>query len=259
MGITLIRTAFVALVLLAGPGAAASAWADPTHDPGGGTLETINRYIFGFNRWVAGSFGTVSEWDAAVSPEIASAMGNFFANYVNEPTTLIAGLTAGDGPTALHATKRFLINTTLGFGGVFDAAAARGLPAKHLDWGLGACAQGVSDGPFVVIPMIGPRTSRDAILDVLPAQAIVFYGTHLLLGPFIGMGGVVLLQLPELFVEVLAFRQMDLEATGINADNYDATRDRYIAYRQRRCQEYKAALAQRRAAPRSGPRIADNN
>jgi phospholipid-binding lipoprotein MlaA len=261
MGVSLTRTAVVALALVTG---SAAAHADPTHDAGPvhdagrGTLETINSYIFGFNRWVTGSFGTVSEWDAAVAPEIASAMGNLFSTYINEPATIIAGLTAGDGATALHASKRLLINATLGFGGVFDAASTRGLPAKHLDWGLGACAQGVSDGPFVVIPLIGPRTSRDAILDVLPAQAIVFYGTYLVLGPFIGIGGVALLQFPELFVEALAFRQMDLEATGIEADSYETTRNRYVAYRQRRCDEYKADLAQRRTARQSGPRLASD-
>lgn len=226
-----------------------------TPDPAGGTLETVNRHIFRFNRWIMATFGTISELETTVPAAVSAAMGNLFANYVNEPVTMVAGVTAGDSDAVVHATKRFLLNTTLGVGGLYDAATARGLPARHLDWGLAACARGVSDGPYIVVPLIGPRTSRDAMLDVLPAQAIVFYGTYLILGPFIGLGGVAALQFPELFVEALAFRQMDLEAASIDAENYDASRDGYLAYRARRCEEYKAELAQRRGL-RPGPRVA---
>lgn len=235
------------LLLMAAPVAVAQSLSGPrTPDPAGGTLETVNRHLYDFNRWVAASVGTVSQWDSALPPALTSAMGNLFSNYINEPVTIVAGITAGDSATALHATKRFLLNTTLGVGGLFDAAAARGLPARHLDWGLAACAQGMGDGPYMVIPLIGPRTSRDAVFDVLPAQAIVFYGTYLALGPFIGLSGVALLQFPELIVEALAFRQMDLDAAGLEADDYDAARDRYLEYRARRCADYKAELAQRR-------------
>jgi phospholipid-binding lipoprotein MlaA len=251
-----LRAALVALALLAGqPAIADTPEAVATPDPGRATLETFNRHIFRFNRWVAASFGTVSEWDGAVPPALAGAMANVFSTYVNEPVTMVAGATAADVETVVYAGKRFLLNATLGIAGLFDAAAARGLPARHLDWGLAACAQGVSNGPYVVIPLIGPRTTRDAILDVLPAQAIVFYGTYIVLGPFIGLGGVALLQFPELIVEALAFRQMDLEAAGIDAEDYDSVRDRYLAYRTRRCEEYKTELAGRRDV-RPGPRVA---
>jgi phospholipid-binding lipoprotein MlaA len=252
------RVALVALVLLAAPPSFAdSPEADRKPDPGGATLETVNRHIFRFNQWVTATFGSLSEVanGGLVPPAVSAMSARLFANYVNEPVTMVAGLTAADADTVVHATKRFMLNTTLGIAGLFDAAAARGLPARHLDWGLAACAQGVSDGPYVVIPLIGSRTTRDAILDVLPAQAIVFYGTYIVLGPFIGLGGVALLQFPELIVEALAFRQMDLEAAEIDEGDYDASRDRYLAYRARRCEEYKAELAERRAS-RPGPRVA---
>ncbi len=256
-----LRAAVVVLALLvSAPVVADTPDAAPRPDPGGATLETFNRHIFRFNQWVTTTFGTMSEVaSSGLVPPSASAMtARLFANYVNEPVTMVAGLTAADADTVVYATKRFMLNTTLGIAGLFDAAAARGLPARHLDWGLAACAQGVSDGPYIVIPLIGPRTTRDAILDVLPAQAIVFYGTYIVLGPFIGLGGVALLQFPELIVEALAFRQMDLEAAEIAEGDYDASRDRYLAYRARRCEQYKAELAERRSlAP--GPRLAANS
>ena len=246
---TFLRAALVALALAF----AQPALADTT-DPDHGTLERVNRQVFRFNQWMMTTFGSLSEiGNGGLVPQPVTAMaGRMFSNYVNEPVTMVAGVTAGDSETVVHATKRFLLNTTLGIGGLFDAATARGLPARHLDWGLGACARGVSDGPYIVIPLIGPRTSRDAVLDVLPAQAIVFYGTYVVLGPFIGLAGVAALQIPELVIEALAFRQMDLEAAELTADDYESARDRYLDYRARRCDEYKAELASRRE---SGPRL----
>jgi phospholipid-binding lipoprotein MlaA len=253
-----LRGALVALAWLAAqPAIADTPEIARTPDPSGATLETVNRQVFRFNQWMITTFGTLSDVGNAglVPPALSAMSARFFANYVNEPVTMVAGFTAADAETMLHAAKRFMLNTTLGVAGLFDAAAERGLPARHLDWGLAACAQGVSDGPYIMIPLIGARTTRDAILDVLPAQAIVFYGTYIVLGPFIGLGGVALLQFPELIVEALAFRQMDLQAAEIDESDYEASRDRYLQSRARRCEEYKADLARRRGTGH-GPRVA---
>ncbi|MBI3453734.1 MAG: VacJ family lipoprotein [Rhodospirillales bacterium] len=214
-------------------------------------LERFNRRIFEFNRWAVDTVGGPSDWAEAASlpPRISEATANLFENFISEPVTIIAGLTAGDGQTALHAGKRFAVNTTLGVVGLFDVAEKLGLQPQHLDWGLAVCARGVGEGPYVVIPFIGPRTTRDALMDVVATNLVVLGGTYLVLGPLIGLGGVLLLQIPELAAEGFAFRQMDLQSVNLDSADYEELRQLYLANRAARCEQYKTQIAARSGAP----------
>ena len=70
---------------------------------------------------------------------------------------------AGQGPCSLSDTGRLLLNSTVGIGGLFDPATSAGLEQHHEDFGQTLATWGVPDGPFVMLPLLGPRTLRDAL------------------------------------------------------------------------------------------------
>jgi phospholipid-binding lipoprotein MlaA len=69
-------------------------------------------------------------------------------------------LQARPGP-ALETTGRFVVNTTVGFLGFFDPASAMRLPANTTDFGVTLAHWGVPEGPYLVLPFVGPTTARD--------------------------------------------------------------------------------------------------
>lgn len=63
---------------------------------------------------------------------------------------------------AAHNTLRFVFNTTIGIGGIFDPATALGLPEKPTDFGETLAVWGVGEGNYMELPLLGPSTERDA-------------------------------------------------------------------------------------------------
>lgn len=63
---------------------------------------------------------------------------------------------------ALHNTARFAVNATLGLGGLFDPASEMGLEERKTDFGETLYTWGVGEGAYVVLPVYGPSTERDA-------------------------------------------------------------------------------------------------
>lgn len=64
---------------------------------------------------------------------------------------------------ALHNTTRFALNATLGIGGLFDPATAAGLEERDSDFGETLHVWGVGEGRYMVLPVYGPSTERDAL------------------------------------------------------------------------------------------------
>ncbi len=64
---------------------------------------------------------------------------------------------------AAHTGARFLMNTAFGLGGLVDVATHAGLPQETGDFGQTLFVWGVSEGPYVVVPYLGPSTTRDAV------------------------------------------------------------------------------------------------
>ena len=61
-----------------------------------------------------------------------------------------------------NSLMRLLVNTTIGVGGVFDVATDWGWPAHDSDGGMTLALWGVSDGPYLFLPILGPSNPRDA-------------------------------------------------------------------------------------------------
>ncbi len=101
---------------------------------------------------------------------VRKGVSNFFRN-LTTPRSIINNLLQGKPKRGLSETGRLLINSTVGIGGLFDVATASGIQEYQEDFGQTAAVWGVPDGPYVMLPLLGPRTLRDAIL--LPADIII--------------------------------------------------------------------------------------
>ncbi len=137
-----------------------------TPDP----YEEANRLVHGFNQTLrAQVLAPLAEaWRERVPVDIRIGLGRAAANLA-EPITAASGLAAGDTGLAWHALTRFGINSTLGYGGYRDHAAGLGYEPRRFDLADAFCAWGVPSGPYLVLPLVGPTTLREAGAAVLTA------------------------------------------------------------------------------------------
>ncbi|NGM20389.1 VacJ family lipoprotein [Roseomonas stagni] len=135
----------------------------PAAANGGDPLERVNRYTHGFNTLLRVHVLTPAArlYVEQVPAEVRQGIGQALAN-LGEPVTAIAGLAGGEFAVAGNALQRFGINTVLGYGGVRDVARERGLPPRPYGLADAACGWGVPSGPYLVLPVLGPSTLRDA-------------------------------------------------------------------------------------------------
>ncbi len=105
---------------------------------------------------------------AVVPKPIRQGVSNFFENLA-DIITAINNLLQGKPKEALSDTTRVLVNTTLGVGGLFDIATRMKLEKHHEDFGQTLAVWGVKNGPYIVLPILGPSTLRDTtgtIVDI---------------------------------------------------------------------------------------------
>lgn len=139
--------------------------ADP-RDP----LEPFNRVMFNFNdtadRVVLKPVATGYK---KVVPSMArKGIGNFFDNLKDAWSSVNNALQLKGEAAGTHFF-RFLINSTLGMGGVFDLATDLGLERQSEDFGQTLGYWGVSPGPYIVLPLLGPSTLRDTLAGPVDA------------------------------------------------------------------------------------------
>lgn len=130
-------------------------------------LEPINRKIYSFNnffdRWL---LKPVAEGYVLVVPTPArSGVSNFFDNLLY-PTVIINQFLQGKGKAGSRDMARFLTNTTLGVGGLFDVASRWGLDKHDEDFGQTFAVWGMPSGPYLVLPFLGPSTPQGALGDL---------------------------------------------------------------------------------------------
>lgn len=126
-------------------------------------LEGLNREIYGFNRALdKGVLRPVAYAYYKYTPKITQAgVHNFFGNLDAVPT-VANDLLQYKVAYAAHDASRFLINSTLGLGGFLDVAQELGLEKRSEDFGQTLYHWGVEESPYLVLPIIGPTTIRDA-------------------------------------------------------------------------------------------------
>ncbi len=139
---------------------AARAEFEKTNDP----LEPLNRKIFDFNLFIDRvAFKPVARGYVAVVPEIGRNALRHFLDNLNEPLVFTNDLLQGQFKRAHDTFARFLMNTTFGLGGMMDLASKSGLEKQTGDFGQTLYSWGVPDGPYLVLPFLGPSDPRDAV------------------------------------------------------------------------------------------------
>lgn len=90
------------------------------------------------------------------------AISRAFTNLA-EPTVAANHLLQLEGARAGTSLGRFVVNSTAGVAGLFDVATNVGLAADDADFGQTLHHYGISSGPYIVLPIFGPTTVRDAV------------------------------------------------------------------------------------------------
>jgi phospholipid-binding lipoprotein MlaA len=130
--------------------------------PPGDPLEPMNRKVFGFNEQVQTRLvAPVSRaWLRLTSEATRDGVHHFMRN-LGSPVTLVNDLLQGELRRAGTTFARFLVNTTLGVGGVYEMGEAFGLEHHEEDFGQTLAVWGVPPGPYLVLPMLGSSSPRE--------------------------------------------------------------------------------------------------
>lgn len=126
--------------------------------------ENINRPIHSFN--VAADrvvLRPVAQVYDTVTPALFQHMIGNLVDHIRLPVVFFNNILQGDIDEALATAGRFGVNTIVGAGGLLDPATEVGLPYEPTDFGLTLASHDAEEGPFIMLPIFGPSTGRDAI------------------------------------------------------------------------------------------------
>ena len=189
------------------------------------SLEPANRVFFDVNETIDRALiKPVAEIYADVTPNfIRTSITNFFENlaYLN---VILNDLLQGKINQGLSDVVRFVANSTMGIGGLFDVATPMGLPEHEEDFGQTLAVWGVDEGSYLYLPFLGPNSVRDST-NYVPST---------LLNPFFYLSSTILF--PVTAINAVNKRANLLEASNIRdeaaVDLYSFTREAYLQQRE---------------------------
>ena len=205
-----------------------TAEAEDFNDP----FEDTNRAIFDFNQVVDRNvLVPVAKAYRTVLPDpVRDSLRDFLHN-LRAPLNFVNDTLQGDFVRAGQTFARFTLNSTLGVGGLIDVAGRWGqLPYHEQDLGVTFGVWGIPEGPYLVVPVLGPSDPRDLVGQTAegfgdPFNKLVTGNPYTLYWiPFV-RGGVSGIDQRSRYIETLA----DIERTSL--DYYATIRS---LYRQRR-------------------------
>jgi phospholipid-binding lipoprotein MlaA len=126
-------------------------------------LEPLNRTVFGFNQALDAMFlrPLADFYRLLLPPRLREGVHNILTN-LRSPVILANDLLQGEWGRAGTTTGRFLVNTTMGVGGIVDPASDFGLTYHNEDFGQTLAVWGLPEGPYLILPVVGPSNPRDA-------------------------------------------------------------------------------------------------
>ncbi len=142
----------------------AGAYAASSEDP----WKPLNTKIFNFNetadKWVAKPLA--KGYDRILPRPVSNSVTRFFKNLTNV-NSFVNNIFQFKIKAASTDVLRLAVNTTVGIGGLLDPASAMGLPQSEEDWGQTLGVWSIGNGPYLMIPLLGPSTVRDSVGLVL--------------------------------------------------------------------------------------------
>ncbi len=189
-------------------------------------LETLNRGVFTFNKGIDRVLiKPVVTIYHKVTPSWGRDRVSSFVQNLKEPVNIINAVLQADPDLLAKSVGRFLTNSIVGLGGLFDVASTQeDLQIENTDFGLTLKKYGFEVGPYLVLPIIGPSSFRDAPCLIAgyyadPFNYMVNSNTR------IARKGVELIERRDSLTEVLD----NIEQTSI--DEYSSIRSIYIQKR----------------------------
>lgn len=182
-----------------------------------------------------------------VAPKpVRQSVRNFLRN-LKSPIVMGNELLQGDLEGFANATGRLVINTLLGVGGLFDVADMGGIPYESEDFGQTLAVWGVGNGPYIVIPLLGPSTVRDGtgmLVDSFADPVRIYLFSHDLEWLHYTRVAVGVIDTREEYLDIID----DLRRNSF--DYYAAVRSAYYQRRQALVKDMDPSTA-------SGPAIPD--
>ena len=187
--------------------------------------EGWNRKVFAFNDAIDTAVlkPVATVWRDVVPSPIRQGVSNFFGN-IGDIWSGANHLLQGKLASGLETGMRVLSNTFFGLGGVLDPATEMGLTRRSEDFGQTLAVWGVGNGPYFVLPLLGPSTLRDTAALPLdryggsPARIFSDYNTYV----------VTSVQLVQLRAELLDTTKL-LDQVAL--DKYSFVREAFLARR----------------------------
>ena len=195
-------------------------------------LEPVNRAFFTFNdKLYFWALKPVASGYGAVFPEpIRLHVRNFFNNLAF-PVRFVNCFLQGSPLCASVELSRFVVNSILGIGGLFDVGTALKLPKQNEDFGQTLGVWGFGPGAYLTLPLFGPSSVRDAVGRLGDAflDPIGFISIGIL--PALGIKAYEQVNKTSLSIgDYEALKEMAL-------DPYVALRSAYFQFRQNQIQE----------------------
>jgi phospholipid-binding lipoprotein MlaA len=126
-------------------------------------IEPVNRAIFGFNEVIDGTLlKPAALIYRGVVPEEGRTGIRHVLNNLRSPFDITNDALQGNVDQAGDDLIRFLLNSTIGVFGIFDVATGWGYPYHSEDFGQTFATWGIGEGPYIVLPILGPSNPRDA-------------------------------------------------------------------------------------------------
>jgi len=153
-------------------------------DPWEGFNRSMYKFNYNFDKYFF--LPVVSGYEYITPTFVQTGVSNFFSN-VGEFRTLYNSLLQLNGEKFSLTLCRFVTNTTIGIGGLFDPATRLGMERQQGDFGQTLGVWGLDTGPYLVLPILGPNTVRSA--SGFAVDAGIRYATINAIDPFANTRG----------------------------------------------------------------------
>ncbi len=212
-------------------GTLSSAQAEEVSDP----IEPVNRVVFGFNEYVdmlllepaADLYGYV------VPRPGKQAVTNVLSN-LRMPVVFMNSILQGDTNNAFSSLWSFILNSTFGVAGLYDFTGENtNLLVHEEDFGQTLAVWGVGEGPYIVLPILGPSNLRDTVGIVVDAMSDPYNR----------------LESDEAIIARIALTALDVRyrSDGFFDDTYESSIDPYATFRSAYTQHRRAVIKNTRS------------